>query len=128
MPLRILLTAAAVYTALAGLAFVLAPQAAGAGAVPADASPALIAHLRILGSPLLGIAALDWLARNAEPSRARDAVILSNIVGFAAIAALDLWGLASGARPATWLFAVIHLLFAFAFIRVGRRSMSGQAG
>jgi len=32
MPLRILLTAAAVYTALAGLAFVLAPQAAGAGA------------------------------------------------------------------------------------------------
>jgi len=31
MALRGLLTAAAVYTALAGLAFVLAPQAAGAG-------------------------------------------------------------------------------------------------
>jgi len=127
MALRVLLTVAAIYTALAGLAFIFAPQAAGTGAVPADASPALIAHLRILGSPLLGIAALDWMARSAGPSRARDAIILGNIVGFGAIAALDLWGLVSGARPLTQVFAVIHLLFALAFIWVGRKSMSGQA-
>jgi hypothetical protein len=101
MALRVLLTVAAVYTALAGLAFILAPRAVGAGAVPGDASPALIAYLRIFGSPFLGIAVLDWLARNAEPSRARDAIILGNTVGFAAIAVLDLWGLASGARPLT---------------------------
>ena len=60
------------------------------------------------------------------PSTARNAIIVGNIVGFAAIAALDLWGLASGARPLTKVFAMIHLLFAVAFIWVGRMSMSGS--
>ena len=66
------------------------------------------------------------MARNAEQSEARNAIILGNLVGFAAIAALDLWGLFRGARPLTKLFAVIHLLFAVAFIWVGRMSMSGS--
>ena len=39
----------------------------GIDAVPADASPALIAYLRIFASPMLGIAVLNWMARNAEP-------------------------------------------------------------
>ncbi|HQG30440.1 MAG TPA: hypothetical protein PLA83_00810 [Deltaproteobacteria bacterium] len=124
MRLNILLSVAAVYMAVAGLGFIFAPQAVGNGAVPADASPALIAYLRIFGSPFLGIAVLNWMARNAEPSRARDAVILGNIVGFAAITALDVWGLFSGARQLTKVFALIHLLFAIAFIRAGRMSMS----
>ncbi|HQJ09729.1 MAG TPA: hypothetical protein PLF54_12050 [Deltaproteobacteria bacterium] len=124
MRLNILLSVAAVYMAVAGLGFIFAPQAVGNGAVPADASPALIAYLRIFGSPFLGIAVLNWMARNAEPSRARDAVILGNIVGFAAITALDVWGLFSGARQLTKVFALIHLLFAIAFIQAGRMSMS----
>jgi uncharacterized protein (TIGR02246 family) len=66
-------------------------------------------------------------APDAGPSRARDAIILGNIVGFGAIAVLDLWGMASGARQLTSVFAIIHLLFTIAFIGVGRRSMSGQA-
>ena len=66
------------------------------------------------------------MTRNAEPSSARNAIILGNIVGFAAIAALDLWGLSSGARPLRKVFAMIHLLFAVAFICVGRMSMSGR--
>jgi hypothetical protein len=66
------------------------------------------------------------MMRNTEPSRARDAIILGNLVGFAAIAALDLWGLFSGARPLTKVFAIIHLLFAVAFIWVGRMSMSAN--
>ena len=32
----------------------------------------------------------------------------------------------SGARPVTVAFAVIHLVFAFAFIWVGRRSMAAK--
>lgn len=92
MMLGILLRIAAIYTALAGLGFMFAPQELGAGAVSTDASAALIAHLRVLSSPLLGIAVLDWVARNAEPSRARDAIILGNIVGFGAIGAMDVWG------------------------------------
>ena len=128
MALRILLSVAAVYTALAGLAFIFAPRVAGAGAVPADASPALIAYLRLFGSPFLGIAALDWAARYAGPSTARNAIILGNIVGFGAIAALDVWGALSGARPLTTVFAVVHVLFTAAFVWIGRKSMSAGEG
>ena len=66
------------------------------------------------------------MARNAEQSEARNAIILGNLVGFAAIAALDLWGLFRGARPLTKLFAVIHLLLAVALNRVGVMSMSAN--
>lgn len=128
MELSILLRIAAIYMALVGLGFIFAPQAIGVGAVPTDASAALIAYLRLFGSPFLGIAVLDWRARNAEPSTARNAIILGNIVGFAAIAALDVWGMFSGARPLTKLFAIIHLLFAVAFICVGRVSRSAKTG
>ena len=126
MELSILLSIAAIYMALVGLGFIFAPQAIGIGAVPTDASATLIAYLRLFGSPFLGIAVLNWTARNAEPSTARDAIILGNMVGFGAIAALDVWGLFSGARQLTKVFAIIHLLFAVAFIWVGRRSMSAN--
>lgn len=128
MKLRILFSIAALYMAAAGLGFIFAPRTFGAGAVPADASAALVAYLRLFGSPFLGIAVLDWKARNAEPSPARDAIILGNIVGFGAIAALDVWGMLSGARPLTSVFAVVHLLFTAAFIWVGRMSLSAKAG
>src|SRR5687767_7787380 len=99
MKLSVLLSIAAIYMALVGLGLIFAPQAFGVGAVPADPSPALIAYLRLWGSPLLGIAVLNWKTRNTEPSAARDAVILGNTVGFATIAALDMWGSFAGGRP-----------------------------
>ena len=126
MTFRILLSIASIYMAFVGLGLIFAPERFGVGAVPADPSDALIAYLRLFGSPFLGIAVLNWMARNAEPSTARNAIILGNIVGFFAIAALDLWGLSSGARPLTKVFAMIHLLFAVAFIWIGRMSMSGR--
>jgi hypothetical protein len=97
MKLRILLSIAAIYLALVGLGLIVAPQTIGMGAVPTDASAALIAYLRLFGSPSLGIAVLNWTARHAEPSTAWNAIILGNMVGFGAIAALDVWGLFSGA-------------------------------
>lgn len=71
--LNILLSIAAIHMAVVGLGLIFAPQAFGVGAVPADASAALIAYLRLWGSPFLGIAVLNWMARNA--------IILGNIVG-----------------------------------------------
>ena len=53
MKLNILLTIAAIYMSLVVLGLILAPQAFGVGAIPADASPALIAYLRFW-------AALSW--------------------------------------------------------------------
>jgi hypothetical protein len=126
MKLRILLSIAAIYLALVGLGLIVAPQTIGMGAVPTDASAALIAYLRLFGSPFLGIAVLNWAVRHAEPSTARHAIILGNMVGFAAIAALDVWGVFSGARPLTKVFAIMHLLFAVAFIWVGRMSLSAK--
>jgi hypothetical protein len=67
------------------------------------------------------------MARHAEPSTARNAIILGNVVGFAARAAVDVWGSFSGGRPVIHkVFALIHLLFAVAFIWVGRMSMSAK--
>jgi len=68
MKLNVLLSITAVYMALLGVGFMFAPREIGIDAVPADASPALIAYLRIFGGPCLGIAVLNWMARNAEPS------------------------------------------------------------
>jgi hypothetical protein len=116
MKLKTLLTITSVYLAVLGLGFIFAPLRIGIGAVPPDAPPALIAYLRQFGAPLLGIAVLNWTARNAEPSTARNSIILGNIVGFGIGPALDMWGLAIGARRLAVLFAGIHLLVALAFV------------
>lgn len=122
MKLKVLFMMAAIYLAIAGLGFIFLPQIFGTGAVPADASPTLITYLRVFGSPLLGIAVLDWMARNEPYSRARNAIIWGNIVGFSVIAAQDVWGVFHDARPATKVFVVIHLFFALSFILAGRKS------
>ena len=68
MKLKGVLTVSAIYLAVLGIGFMLAPRQIGIDAVPADASPALIAYLRIFGGPILGIAVLNWMARNADAS------------------------------------------------------------
>lgn len=114
--LRITLIVSAIYLAIVGIALLLFPLQFGVGAVPADASPQLIALLRLLGGPFLGIAVLNWLSRNAEPSTARTAVFVANLVGFTVVAANDIWGVTTGeARDVARIFLVVHLLFALAF-------------
>lgn len=122
MKLKTLFVMASAYLTVAGLGFIIVPEYFGVGAVPPDPSPELITYLRVFGSPLLGIAVLDWLVRNELPSKARNAIVIGNIVGFGIIALLDIWGLLHEARPATKIFVVIHLFFAIAFIIIGRKS------
>jgi hypothetical protein len=72
---------------------------------------------------------LNWMARNAEPSAARNAIVLANIVGFGCVTAMDVWGVFSGgARGVAKLFLVIHLLMTVAFVVAGRASMRTQRG
>ena len=121
MKLRVVLTVSAIYLAVLGIGFMFAPQQIGIDAVPPDASPALIAYLRVLGGPFLGIAVLNWMARKAEPSTARNAIVIANIVGFACVTAMDVWGVfGGGARAVATVFLVIHLLMTVAFIVAGR--------
>jgi hypothetical membrane protein len=127
MKLKVVLTVSAIYLAVLGVGFMFAPREIGVDAVPADASPALIAYLRIFGGPILGIAVLNWLARNADPSAARNAIVVGNIVGFGCVTLMDVWGVFSGgARPVAKLFLVIHLLMTVAFVVAGRASMQAQ--
>ena len=110
------LVVSAAYLTAIGLGLMLVPLQFGVGAVPADASPQLIALLRLLGGPFLGIAVLNWLSRNVEPSTALKTVLIANIVGFGAVAANDVWGVLSGeAREIAKAFLVVHLAFALAF-------------
>jgi hypothetical protein len=126
MKLNLLLSITAIYMGLLGLGFIFAPRKIGIGAVPVEAPAALIAYLRVFGSTFLGIAVLNWTARNAEPSTARKAIILGNIVGFSVGPALDGWGLFSGARQLAVVFAFIHLLIASLFIWAWRASLSAK--
>lgn len=129
MKLKPVLVASAIYLGLVGLGVLLVPRYFGVGAVPPDASPALIAFLRIFSGPCLGIAVLNWLARNGEASSARDAIVLANIVGFGIVAANDVHGVFSGdAREAAAAFLVVHLLFTLAFMAAALGSLQGAAG
>jgi hypothetical protein len=119
--LKLTLSLSAIYLTAIGLGLLLVPLRFGVGAVPADASPQLIALLRLLGGPFLGIAALNWLSRNARPSMLLRAILIANIIGFGVVAANDLWGVATGeAREIAKYFLIVHLLFAAVFVVVAR--------
>lgn len=123
--LKWLFTLSAVYLGAIGLGLMFAPSQFGVGAVPADASPQLLALMRLLGGPFLGIACLNWLSRNITPSAARNAILIANLVGFAAVAANDVHGVLSGeAREIARLFLVAHLAFALAFAWALRVAMT----
>jgi len=97
MKLKAVLIVAAIYQAIVGVGMMLAPRQFGIDAVPPDASPALIAFLRIFGGPMLRIAVLNLV---------------------------DVWGVfAGGARPIAQLFLVIHLLLTVAFVAAWRTNV-----
>ena len=120
--IRLTLTLSAIYLAAVGIGLMFLPLQFGIGAVPPDASSELLALLRLLGGPFLGIAVLNWLSRNAEPRRLKT-VLIANIVGFGAVAANDILGVATGeAREAAKIFLVVHLAFTIAFVLSAKMS------
>ena len=125
--LKATLTLSAVYLAIVGLALMIVPLRFGVGAVPPDAPPELVALLRLLGGPFLGIAVLNWLVRDATPSATLKAVLIANLVGFGSVAANDIWGVFSGeARELAKIFLVVHLAFAIAFVAALRAAQRAR--
>ncbi|UYM05873.1 hypothetical protein [Solicola gregarius] len=115
--LKPLFVVAAIYLAALGLALLFVPAQFGVDAVPEDPSPELIALLRLLGGPLLGIAVLNWMSRDADPPTVRNTVVLANTVGFGIVAASDVVGVLSGdARDLARVFLIVHLVFTIAFV------------
>lgn len=122
MTVAVLLRIASIYLAAIGLALLFVPAQFGVGAVPADASPELLALLRLLGGPLLGIAVLNWLSGGTPEDGRSRIILIANLVGFGTVAANDIWGVASGeARDLARLFLLVHLAFTLAFLVSLRR-------
>jgi len=110
------LTLSSIYLAVVGLALMFATRKFGVGAVPEDASTELLALMRLLGGPFLGIAVLNGLSRGATGAWLRT-VLIANAVGFGAVALNDLQGVLSGeARELARVFLVVHAAFAIAFL------------
>jgi hypothetical protein len=126
MKLNLLLIISAIYLALVGLGFLLAPAAMQFGTLDTGASNALLANLRGVASTFIGIAVVNWLARNAEPSTALNAIIIANVVGFGLATVIDVYAVLSGAPAIELIPTFINLLFALAFIWAWRTSMSAK--
>src|SRR5688572_28158038 len=126
MKLKAILIIATVYMALIGIGHLVAPVALSAGVVPEDASPGLVAFLRHYSALFIAIAVMDWMARNAEASSARDAIVVANIIVFGLAAALDVLAVISGAGAAGLVPATLNLAIAAGFIWAGRASMAAK--
>ena len=119
---RMTLTLSSIYMAAIGLALMFIPLRFGIGAVPTAASSELVALLRLLGGPFLGIAVLNWLSRRLIGVGLLRIVLIANLVGFGAVAVNDIWGVASGeAREIAKVFLLVHLAFTLAFLASLRR-------
>jgi len=120
---KLILTLSSLYLAAIGIGLLFFPLQFGIGAVPADASPQLIALLRLLGGPFLGIAVLNWISCDFQPSPQLRAILIANVVGFGVVATNDIWGVATGeARDIARYFLIVHSLFTLAFAAVLRQS------
>lgn len=121
---KLLLSIAAIYIALIGVLGLVIPATTIYGFDVGD--PALLnSRFRISLSLYIGMAVVNWFARNADASKARDAIFIGNTVGFVLWAVLVLLVvLTPGSELSGLVFVVINLLFAVAFFLVGRANMS----
>jgi hypothetical protein len=124
---KLLLTLASIEIALIGLLGLLVPTTISYG-FEVNMPDYFNATARIPFSLFFGLAVVNWFARNAEASKARDAIFVGNTVGHILWAILvTITVLTPGAQPAGWVAVVIYLIFAIAFFVVGRANMSTTA-
>ena len=118
MKLSNLLAVAAVIGAVFGVGFVVAsgPVLAIYG-ITLDKAGTLVAQL--FGALLIGLATLNWFARNVTEPEARQAVVLGNLVGDVVGFVVILIGQLSGiANALGWSNVAIYLLLALGFAYV----------
>ena len=118
MKLNNLLVAAAVISAVFGVAFVVAtgPLLAIYG-ITLDKAGTLVAQL--FGALLIGLAVLNWFARNVTEPGARQAMVFGNLVGDVVGFVVILMGQLAGITNAIgWSSVAIYLLLALGFAYV----------
>jgi hypothetical protein len=115
MRLNNLLVVAAIIAAVFGVAFVIASGSLLAlYGVTLDKAGTLVAQL--FGALLIGLAVINWFARNVTDPEARQAVVLGNLAGDAVGFAVILIGQLAGITNALgWSSVAIYLLLALGF-------------
>jgi len=92
----------------------------GAGITPTNNE---IYLARAISSLLLGMAVLAWMARNAGPSQARNAIVVSFVISNTLAAAVNVIGLLGGTVPqVAWAGVVVNGLLATVFVLTGRQT------
>lgn len=126
MSLDILFAVSSIYMVLVGLGLLIFPDALMAGALASN-SLVLIDVLRGCGGGFIGVAVMDWLARSTEASKARDAIVLGNTVGFLSAAVFGVFSVIHGYPVYGWVLVVINALLAVGFFITGMSGMSTPA-
>ena len=118
MKLSNLLVVAAVIGAVFGVGFVVASgPVLGIYGITLDKAGTLVAQL--FGALLIGLATLNWFARNVTEPEARQAVVLGNLVGDVVGFVVILIGQLSGiANAFGWSNVAIYLVLALGFAYV----------
>ena len=127
LTLKVMLIIAAIYWILNGLGGLLVPVSFW---VPGGASapPFLVMALRFWGVASLALGVIAWLARNAEASKTRDAVVLGSIFWFALDAAVSLYGTTIDPASPHIPFAVVEAVIGAGLFLAFRSSRATNAG
>ena len=81
--------------------------------------------VRFMGVANIGLALIAWLVRNADASKARDAVTLGFTIFFVLHALTSLYGqFTDTSTPMHWVMATLQGLIAVGFFMAGKASMS----
>ena len=115
MNLKNLFMLNAVVALVFGLAFVLMPAQTG-GLYALDFTDGGLLIARLFGAALVSFAVLTWLAKDAKPSGARDAIVLALFIGDAIGFVVSLLAQFAGVANALgWSTVVIYLVLAIGF-------------
>ena len=93
-----------------------------------DANLASIHLTRAAGSAMIGYAVIAFLARNAGPSPARNAVVVGLALFFLLEAIVDIRGIMSGvAGPELWFTGVLLWMIFFALVAIAGWSARSES-
>jgi len=82
---------------------------------------------RFIGGITFSLGLMVWFARNAEASKARDAIVLGLAIGNTISAIIFIWAALTGMGNAViWILAAIFALFAVGFFLRGQSSVSSS--
>jgi hypothetical protein len=122
--IKTVFTIDAIILAAVGLGLLLIP-ATMFSMFGSSASPAAVHAARGLGSALLGLALMTWMARNTGPSKARDALVAGLVLFFIAGTAEDVRAVLTGTFNALgWVSLAVLTILTLLNGAVGRTAMS----